>query len=228
MSGGLVIRELEVDRGAGPVVSGVNLAIEPGTITAIVGPNGAGKTSLLEAISGLLTSTRGAIEIDGEDIVKLSRRQRAARGLVHVEQNRAIFPSLTVRENLELVNSDISAVLEAFPELDKRLTSAAGLLSGGEQQMVVLGRALVATPKFLMIDEMSSGLAPVVVQRLLPIVERFRDAGVGVLLVEQFAHLALRIASRGIVITSGQVTYSGAAAALLSDEALLHRSYLGE
>jgi branched-chain amino acid transport system ATP-binding protein len=226
----LVLDDLTVSRGIGPVISHVTLEVPPGSITAVVGPNGAGKTSLLESISGVITASGGSARLDDLDITRLSRRRRAKAGVVHVQQGRAIFPSLTVRENLAVASRDravLSSTLELFPELEKRLDSPSGLLSGGEQQMVVLARAFAAQPRVLLIDEMSLGLAPVVFLRLLPIVQRIAATGVAVLLVEQFAQLALRISTDALVITSGRVTYSGSAAALLEDPALLQRAYLG-
>ena len=142
----LILDNVTVSRGAGPVISGVSLHLKQGTITALVGPNGAGKTSLLESISGVVTASSGSIRLDDDNITSLSRVARARRGIVHIEQGRAVFPSLTVLENLKLTaksQSDVDAALAYFPELQKRLSTASGLLSGGEQQMVVLeiGRA---------------------------------------------------------------------------------------
>lgn len=226
----LKLDNVAVSRGAGPVISGVSLEVESGSVTAIVGPNGAGKTSLLEAISGIVRPSEGAITLDGVDVTKFSRGKRARLGIVHVEQGRTIFPSLTVRENLGLTatsSEDFDEVISKFPELEKRLSSPAGLLSGGEQQMVVLGRAFAAKPKVLLIDEMSLGLAPVVFLRLMPIVESIAKDGVGVLLVEQFANLALKIARDAAVVTSGHLTYSGPAVALVEDPERLKSAYLG-
>lgn len=226
----LKLTNLAVSRGAGPVISNVSLSVTSGKITALVGPNGAGKTSLLESISGIVSASQGTLELDGTDITKASRRRRFKAGIVHVEQGRAIFPSLTVRENLELTATTPAALAEAldmFPELRKRIDSPTALLSGGEQQMVVLARAFAAGPKILLIDEMSLGLAPVVFLRLLPVVANIAAAGVGVLLVEQFAHLALKIADTAQVITGGKVTYSGAAADLVADPQALQTAYLG-
>lgn len=226
----LRLDNVAVSRGAGPVISGVSLEVESGSVTAIVGPNGAGKTSLLEAISGIVRPSAGAITLDGLDVTKVSRGKRARLGIVHVEQGRTIFPSLTVRENLGLTatsSEDFDEVIAKFPELEKRLSSPAGLLSGGEQQMVVLGRAFAAKPKILLIDEMSLGLAPVVFLRLMPIVESIAKDGVGVLLVEQFANLALKIAKDAAVVTSGHLTYSGSAAVLVEDPERLKSAYLG-
>lgn len=226
----LELRNVTVSRGAGPVISDVSLRVEPGRITALVGPNGAGKTSLLEAVSGVVAASDGSILVDDEPIGRLSRVQRARRGIVHIEQGRAIFPSLTVQENIRLTAGSAEGVDEAlarFPELEKRRSSASGLLSGGEQQMVVLARAFASQPRFLLIDEMSLGLAPVVFMRLLPMIAQFAESGVGVLLVEQFTHLALGVATDALVVAGGRVTFQGDATTLQSSPEVLHRAYLG-
>ncbi|MBT2500407.1 ATP-binding cassette domain-containing protein [Agromyces sp. ISL-38] len=226
----LVLDDVTVSRGAGPVISNVSLTLEQGRVTALVGPNGAGKTSLLDGISGIVPISGGRILVDGESIERLTRVARARRGIVHIEQGRAVFPSLTVRENLSLTARTplaMEAALTRFPELEKRVDSPTALLSGGEQQMVVLARAFAATPRFLLIDEMSLGLAPVVFMRLLPIVEEIAASGVGVLLVEQFTHLALSLAEEALVVASGHVSYRGTSAGLRDDPGLLHRAYLG-
>ena len=226
----LELNSVEVSRGAGPVISDVSLTVESGKITALFGPNGAGKTSLLDSVSGIVRASGGAITLDGENIARWSRQKRARQGIAHVEQGRAIFPSLTVRENLTVSAREPGAldeVLGYFPELEKRLSSRAELLSGGEQQMVVLGRAFTARPRILLIDEMSLGLAPVVFLRLLPIVQAIAATGVGVLLVEQFAHLALGVASDAVVVAAGRVTFTGGAVPLLEDSDLLRSAYLG-
>ena len=226
----LVLNDVTVSRGVGPVISNVTLEIKPGEIVTLVGPNGAGKTSLIESISGVLIPTGGNITMDDVDITKFSKRKRARSGLAVVEQGRMIFPSLTVKENLQLTartKADMDEALALFPELEKRLNNQSILLSGGEQQMVVLARAFAAKPKYLMLDEMSLGLAPVVFMRLLPIIEGIAKSGVGVLLVEQFAHLALKIAQDSIVVTSGRVSYQGDPKALLNDAELLRQKYMG-
>ena len=226
----LVLDAVTVRRGAGPVVSDVSLTVRGGEVLALVGPNGAGKTSLIESISGVTGHSAGSLSLDGERIDKLSRVARARKGIVHIEQGRAVFPSLTVRENLSLTArtpAGIDAALAPFPELEKRIDSPTALLSGGEQQMVVLARAFAAKPKILLIDEMSLGLAPVVFMRLVPIVQSIAASGVGVLLVEQFTHLALGIAEEAVVVAGGQVSFQGTAAELKADSQLLHRAYLG-
>lgn len=226
----LVLDDVTVRRGIGPVISNVSLEVEPGKITTLVGPNGAGKTSLLEAISGVVRTADGSITMDDADLARMSRRRRSKAGLKHVEQGRMIFPSLTVRENLRLTahtQADFDEALALFPELEKRIDNATVLLSGGEQQMVVLARAFAAKPRYLLLDEMSLGLAPVVFLRLMPIIKTISETGVGVLLVEQFAHLALGVADHAIVVTGGRVSYQGEPQGLLDDEELLKQAYLG-
>lgn len=226
----LTVTDVTVRRGVGPVISGVSLEVRPGEITTVVGPNGAGKTSLLEAMSGIIPISAGSIQLEGEEISKASRRKRSLLGLKHVEQGRMIFPSLTVRENLQLTagtKKDLDAAMSLFPELEKRIDSVTALLSGGEQQMVVLARTFAAKPRYIMIDEMSLGLAPVVFLRLVPVIRGIAESGVGVLLVEQFAQLALQAATDALVVTGGRVSYHGPAKKLLADEKLLRTSYLG-
>jgi len=226
----LVLNDVTVSRGVGPVISNVSLEIKPGAITTLVGPNGAGKTSLIESIAGVLIPSAGTVTMDDVNITKFSKRKRANSGLAVVEQGRMIFPSLTVKENLQLTarkKSDLDEALGLFPELEKRLNNQSILLSGGEQQMVVLARAFASKPKYLLLDEMSLGLAPVVFMRLLPVIEGIAKSGVGVLLVEQFAHLALGIAQDAVVVTSGHVSYQGDPKALMNDAELLRQKYMG-
>lgn len=226
----LRVTGITVARGAGPVISDVDLNLEPGRITALVGPNGAGKTSLLEAVSGVVPAAAGTVHIGATEVTKHSRVARSKLGLAHIEQGRAVFSGLTVLENLRLTartRDRVDEVLELFPELDKRRDSPTALLSGGEQQMVVLARAFAARPSFLLIDEMSLGLAPVVFTRLLPVVTRFAEDGAAILLVEQFTQLALGVAQDALVVSSGRVTFSGEARTLLDSPEKLHSAYLG-
>ena len=226
----LVLDAVSVSRGAGAVISDVSLRVEGGEVLALVGPNGAGKTSLIESISGVTPHSAGSITLDGEPIDRLSRVARSRSGIVHIEQGRAVFPSLTVRENISLTArtpGELDAALAQFPELEKRIDSPTALLSGGEQQMVVLARAFAAKPRVLLIDEMSLGLAPVVFLRLMPIVKSIADSGVAVLLVEQFTQVALGLAREAVVVAGGRVSFQGTAAELGADPALLHRAYLG-
>ena len=200
-------------------------------LTVLQGANGQGKTSLLESVSGVIPHSAGDISVDGRSMAKWGRVQRARAGIAHIEQGRAIFPSLTVRENLLLTaknDAGVQEVLASFPELEKRIDAQSALLSGGEQQMVVLARAFASKPRFLLIDEMSLGLAPVVFMRLLPLIQQIAATGVGVLLVEQFTHLALGIADEAMVLASGRVSHAqGPAKALEQDPELLRRAYLG-
>lgn len=226
----LVLRDVTVSRGAGAVISDVSLSVTGGEVLALVGPNGAGKTSLIESISGVTPHSSGSLTLDGDPIDKLSRVARARRGIVHIEQGRAVFPSLTVRENISLTAktpTELDAALAQFPELEKRIDAPTALLSGGEQQMVVLARAFAAKPRILLIDEMSLGLAPVVFMRLMPIVKSIADSGVGVLLVEQFTQLALGLARQAVVVAGGRVSFQGTSEELHADSELLHRAYLG-
>ena len=219
-----------VDRAGGRVVTDVSLTVRRGEVTTLIGPNGAGKTSLLESISGLVEVSRGSITCDGQEITKHGKVGRRGLGIVHVEQGRTVFGSLTVTENLRVAtrsSTDIDRAFELFPELRKRHDSAATLLSGGEQQMLVLARALVTRPRFLLVDEMSLGLAPAVFRRLLPLVKDLAADGMGVLLVEQFAQLALGISSDAAVISGGRLTYRGPASTLVDDHDRLQRTYMG-
>ena len=227
----LILDRVTVSRGAGPVIREVSLELRSGEITALVGPNGAGKTSLLESISGVIRASSGRMIMNDEPFDNWPRARRARAGIVHIEQGRTVFASLTVLENLRLAAhspDQLEQALALFPELVKRKDSPSGLLSGGEQQMVVLARAFASRPRFLLIDEMSLGLAPVVFNRLLPMVQQIAGSGVGVLLVEQFTQLALGLARQAFVISGGEVTFAGAAATLHDQPDLLHAAYLGE
>ncbi len=206
MSGGLELVEVVVPRAGSPIVRGVNLTVGAGEVVVLLGANGAGKTTMLEAISGIIPAGSGQILLDGQLINKLSRMARARKGLAHIEQGRAIFAELTLEENLLVAGprSEIGQAFELFPELASRRDARAGLLSGGEQQMLVIARALVAKPKVLMLDEMSLGLAPTIIKRLMPIVRTLAAGGVGVLLVEQFAALGVGQRGPGIRVGTGQ------------------------
>lgn len=230
LGAGLHLRGVTVHRAGMPVVRDVDLAVRPGHLVAVVGPNGAGKTSLLEAVSGVIAPHAGTITLDDRDVTAMSRAERFRAGLAHVQQGRTVFSTLTVAANIALAaatEADVERATEAFPELRKRWDSPAGLLSGGEQQMVVLARALASNPKQLLVDEMSLGLAPVVFRRLLPVLRGIADGGVGVLLVEQFAHLALQIADDALVLAGGRETFRGAAAELADSPDRLAAAYLG-
>ncbi|MGI5459183.1 ABC transporter ATP-binding protein [Streptomyces sp. CA-249302] len=216
-----------------PVVRAFDLKLLPGEITVLLGPNGAGKTTLLTTLAGLLPRLGGSVTLDGRQTHAGRAREVARRGLVLVPDDRALFTQLTVRDNLTLARrrrgGTLDQVLDYFPALGKRLKIAAGMLSGGEQQMLALGRAMIQNPRVLLIDELSMGLAPVIVEELLPIVRRIaEDTGAAVVLVEQHVRLALDLADRAVVLVHGDTLLSGSAATLVADPGLLERAYLGE
>ncbi|GAA4009047.1 MULTISPECIES: ABC transporter ATP-binding protein [Streptomyces] len=216
-----------------PVVRGFDLELLPGEVVALLGPNGAGKTTLLLTLAGLLPGLGGTITLGGEQLRSGRARAAARRGLVLVPDDRSLFTQLTARENLTIARrrggSTVDQVLEYFPGLGRRLKVPAGMLSGGEQQMLALGRALVQDPRILLVDELSMGLAPVIVEELLPVVRRIADGtGTAVVLVEQHVRLALEVADRAVVLVHGETALSGSAARLAADPGLLERAYLGE
>ena len=215
------------------VVRGVNLLVAPGEIVALLGPNGAGKTTTLRAISGLVQPMAGEVSFLGTDLTKVQPNIRARMGIAHVPEGRGIFFGLTVDEHFRLCHRGerlrAEVAYEYFPALAKLRSRRAGLLSGGEQQMLALGRALARKPKLMLLDELSLGLAPVIVQRLLPVVRTYaEDAGCAVLLVEQHIQLALQVADRAYVLAHGEVTLEGSAENLRTDTQQVVASYLGE
>ncbi|MGG6894348.1 ABC transporter ATP-binding protein [Rhizobium sp. BR 315] len=227
----LSIDGLVVNRSGIPVVRGVDLAVSSGEISVLLGSNGAGKTTLLESLSGIIPAAAGSVTMDGSELLKLRAGLRARAGISHVEQGRTVFPEMTTEENLKVAldsAADLKEAYELFPELRQRRDIKAGMLSGGEQQMVVIARSLLTRPKVIMIDEMSSGLAPVIVSRLMRAVRQLADAGMAVILVEQFAALALAIGDRAYVLRRGAIVYDGDCATLAGDPAHLHRLYLGD
>ena len=227
----LIVENLSVNRGGLPVVRNASLKVDAGTITVLLGANGAGKTTLMEGIAGAVASTGGTIHLSKVAIERLRPAQRASHGLSLIEQGRAVFLDLTVEENLEVARHDgvsTNEVFEIFPELLQRRNIRSGLLSGGEQQMLLIGRALLTRPKVLLIDEMSLGLAPLIVQRLMRLVRDLAQKGLSILLVEQFASLALAVGHRAYVLRHGHIAYDGQARELREDPQLLHRLYFGE
>ena len=231
----LSLRKLVVARGGRDVVRGVSIDITPGEVTALLGPNGAGKSSMVLAVGGVLPLKAGEVVL-GERNLAGRRPERIRRsGVAIVPEGRRLLPDLTVDDNIRIATYSMSGAqgkagraraLELFPELQKRLGTQARSLSGGEQQMVVLAQALVSEPKFVIIDELSLGLAPVVVQRLIPTIRRVTEAGIGVLLIEQFATVALGMSNRAYVMEGGRVQYSGEAKELREKPELLHSAYL--
>jgi branched-chain amino acid transport system ATP-binding protein len=233
----LVVRDVSAGYKGVPVVRELNLEVRPGEVVALLGPNGAGKTTTLETIAGLNRPISGMIELSGEAVGGRPAHLLARQGLALVPEGRALFPGLTVREHLRLAGgraskkggSNEEELLEMLPELRKCLGRKAGLLSGGEQQMLALGRALVTRPRLLLVDEMSLGLAPVIVERLVPILRRAADElGASVLFVEQHVALALEVSDRAYVLTHGRIGLEGPAAELRERRELLAASYLGE
>ncbi len=219
-----------------PCVRGLDLELAAGEVLALLGPNGAGKTTALLTLAGLLPSLGGEMSFDGHKVKSGHARSAAKAGLVLVPDDRSLFTSLTVEENLRLsVRSrrawpaERGSILETFPQLTERLKVPAGALSGGEQQMLAIGRALVQHPKVLLIDELSMGLAPVIVERLLPIVRAVADnTGTAVILVEQHVQLALSVADTALVMRHGNRVLYGSASELAATPAVIENAYLGE
>jgi branched-chain amino acid transport system ATP-binding protein len=230
----LVVKDLFAGYRGIPVVRELSLQVRPGEVVALLGPNGAGKTTTLETIAGLHRPISGTVEVAGQSVGGKPAHALARTGLALVPEGRALFPGLTVREHLRLAGGRGAAgredeLLEMLPELRKCLARKAGLLSGGEQQMLAVGRALVTRPGLLLVDEMSLGLAPVIVERLLPILRRVAtEFGTSVLFVEQHVALALEISDRAYILTHGRITLEGSAAELSQRQELLAASYLGE
>jgi len=235
----LSIKNLHIGYGGIQAVKGIDIHVEQGELVTLIGANGAGKTTTLKAITGLLKPTAGTIEYGGKNIVGEPTYKIASQGLVLVPEGRGVFPGLTITENLQMgaysrprnerasIAEDIEHKFSLFPRLKERAKQTAGTLSGGEQQMLAISRALMARPKLLLLDEPSMGLAPIMVQKIFEVVRDVSKSGVTILLIEQNAKLALQVSQRGYVMDGGIVTLSGDSKALLVDPKV-REAYLGE
>jgi branched-chain amino acid transport system ATP-binding protein len=229
----LEIETLTAGYDGAAVIRNLDLTVGAGEVVALLGANGAGKTTTLRVISGLVRPMSGRVAFGGRDLARISPTQRSRMGIVHVPEGRGIFYGLTVAEHFRLgyrrERPDEDAAYDYFPKLKELRTRRAGLLSGGEQQMLAVARGLARRPRLLLLDELSLGLAPVIIEVLLPVVQKYAlDAGCGVLLVEQHIQLALEIADRGYVLSHGEIVLHDRAKALQADRELLISSYLGE
>jgi branched-chain amino acid transport system ATP-binding protein len=232
----LEVEGIDVFYGRVQALRGVSLAVEEGEVVTLIGSNGAGKTTTLRTISGLIKPTAGHIKLMGKDITELGAAKVVAQGIAHAPEGRHVFPRMTVRVNLELgaylrksgseIKADMERVFTLFPRLKERESQLAGTLSGGEQQMLAIGRAMMAKPQVLLLDEPSLGLAPVLVEIIFQVIEELHKAGTTILLIEQNALLALHTASRGYVMETGSVVQADTAANLLVSEDV-RKAYLG-
>ncbi|MFT3984759.1 MAG: ABC transporter ATP-binding protein [Lachnospiraceae bacterium] len=233
----LKISDLVVYYGVIQAIKGISFEVNEGEVIALIGANGAGKTTILHTITGLVDSRAGKIEFEGKDITKLPGYKTVALGMAHVPEGRRVFADLTVYENLlmgaytrkdkEEIGATLTMVFKRFPRLEERRNQLAGTLSGGEQQMLAMGRALMSKPKILLMDEPSMGLSPIYVNEIFDIIREVSNSGTTVLLVEQNAKKALSIADRAYVLETGQIALSGKAADLLNNDAI-KKAYLGE
>jgi len=234
MSKALTIDNLVMVRGTKIAVNSIKLRVEPGRITALLGPNGAGKTSTVLGIAGVVEPEFGEVWLDGVDLKGKDPDEIRRRGVATVPEGHQVLREMTVQDNLRVAGGDLSRsalgaameqALALFPELQSRLGMAAGDLSGGQQQMVAIAQALMVKPRFLVIDELSFGLAPLIVARLVPVIRKIAADGIGVLLIEQFTQLALGLADHAYVMSRGEVSYDGGPDKLISDPDILHRAY---
>jgi len=233
----LEVSKLKVAYGGINAVKGIDFAVEAGEMVTLIGANGAGKTTTLKALTGLARPAGGSVRYDGADITSLPVHARVALGMALVPEGRGVFPRLTVDENLDLgaycrrdaraVRADHDRIYDLFPRLSERRAQAAGTLSGGEQQMLAIGRAMMSGPRLLLLDEPSMGLAPLMVLKIFETIRAIAAGGVTILLIEQNAKLALEVCDRGYVMESGEITLSGDAPALLANPRVRH-AYLGE
>jgi branched-chain amino acid transport system ATP-binding protein len=237
MTAMLEVEDLVVAYGKIEAVKGISFSVEAGQVVTLIGGNGAGKTTTLRTLSGLLHPVSGRITFEGHDLTTMPAHEIVAKGMAHSPEGRRIFPRLTVQENLELgafirrdadgVKADEARIFDLFPVLAERASQAAGTLSGGEQQMLAMGRALMSRPRLLMLDEPSMGLSPIMMQRILSTVSELKAQGTTILLVEQNAQAALSLADSAYVIETGRIVLSGTGAELLTNDDV-RKAYLGE
>ena len=233
----LEVKDLEVYYGMIQAIKGISFEVNKGEVIALIGANGAGKTTTLHTITGLLSPKKGSVMFEGKDITKIPAHKIVSMGMAHVPEGRRVFADLSVYENLKLgaytrkdkenLNKDLESIYERFPRLVERKNQSAGTLSGGEQQMLAMGRALMSKPSIILMDEPSMGLSPILVNEIFDIIESISKSGTTVLLVEQNAKKALSIADRAYVLETGKIVTSGKASELLEDDSI-KKAYLGE
>ncbi|MCI6654133.1 MAG: ABC transporter ATP-binding protein [Clostridium sp.] len=233
----LEVKDLEVYYGMIQAIKGISFEVNKGEVIALIGANGAGKTTTLHTITGLLSPKKGSVIFEGKDITKIPAHKIVSMGMAHVPEGRRVFADLSVYENLKLgaytrkdkenLNKDLENIYKRFPRLAERKNQSAGTLSGGEQQMLAMGRALMSKPSIILMDEPSMGLSPILVNEIFDIIESISKSGTTVLLVEQNAKKALSIADRAYVLETGKIVTSGKASDLLEDDSI-KKAYLGE
>ena len=234
----LSVKNLHTSYGKIRAIKGISFDVAEGEIVTLIGANGAGKSTTLRTLSGLETPSEGSILYEGEEIAGMKPHLVAAKSIIQVPEGRRVFPQMTVSENLDMgaflrkkdkagVKEDLERVLTLFPRLQERISQKAGTLSGGEQQMLAMGRALMADPKLLMLDEPSMGLAPVIIEVIFDIIDKVNQEGITILLIEQNANLALQLADRGYVLETGSIKLTGTGEELLANEEV-RKAYLGE
>jgi branched-chain amino acid transport system ATP-binding protein len=232
----LEMKSVDAGYGSFQALFGVNLHVEAGEAVGVIGPNGAGKTTLMRVISGLIRPRAGTISMQGTDVLKTPEHRIVSLGIAHVPENRRLFPRLTVEDNLKMgafmpeararFSERLAFVFDLFPRMKERRNQLAGTMSGGEQQMCAIGRALMSDPKLLLLDEPSAGLAPVVVQQVFELVKRIRSLGLTVLIVEQNVQQVLRVVDRAYLLEAGSIRASGSSGEMLADDSI-RQAYLG-
>lgn len=232
----LKVENIDVHYGNIHAIKGISFDVKKGEVVTLIGANGAGKTTILKTVSKLMDPSAGTITFDGKPLSKLAPHEMVYAGMAHVPEGRRVFSKMSVEENLQMgafirkdkenIKKDLEMVFKYFPRLKERMSQAAGTLSGGEQQMLAIGRALMSRPKLLLMDEPSMGLAPLLVQEIFNIVETIKETGTTILLVEQNANQALQVADRAYVLETGKIIQSGSAKELLADDSI-RKAYLG-